>query len=866
MRDLFVFRKIIKFLIQDDIGKSAIEAFEICYLENIESGNKFKAYFKYLFQNISFLLFYFNYAIIWRLNMFGNYIKITIRNIKKQKIFSILNIAGLAIGIAAFLMIFLYIQHEMSFDRFYKNSNRIYRLGCEVTRGGSTRNWGWTDVIAGKKMAEIYDEIEHCTRLMTEVGDETQVVFEDKKFLEYRVMYADANFFEVFQMQFITGDPKTVLSSPNTVVITESTARKYFGNGDPVGKIISIRNSFSHSEQYNTRENYTVTAVIKDIPANSHFHFDLLQSIKGSRFENHDRNGWWQIFNYFLLKEGQRHESIENKLVDFIKNSYTYSPHVQLKFLLTPITDVHLKSIAEHETEPQGNITYIKMFSIIAFFILVIACINFMNLSTAKSCLRAKEIGVRKSVGSSRSQLVFQFLMESILFSFFAFIIGVILVKIFLPLVNSVTGSSFGLEYFYNLPAIVGLILFILVIGILSGSYPALFLSSFKPVLALKENFSRKVKGVTIRNILIAFQFAVSISVIAGTLIIKDQIDFILKKDLGFKKENVIVLSNCSELGNKTGVFKKELKNSPDIVSTASTGSYPVNYIHVGNIRVKGAPTTENVSIFNSSGDCDFIEAMGMEIVKGRNFLREMSSDTSSVLLNQSAVKAFGLSEPVGAQLEAFGRTLNIVGVIKDFNYRTLHYKVSPFVLFPSRNGIGRNFVIRFSSDNLEKTLSYISTAWKKFSNNAPFHYSFLDRNIEERYRTEKRTADVSAIFSTLTILIGCLGLFGLANYTSEQRTKEIGIRKVMGATFINVYSLLTKQFIKIVIAAFIIAAPVSYFLMLKWMENFVYKAGISITAFIITGLLTLIITLVTVSSQLIKLANKNPVDSIKYE
>ena len=798
--------------------------------------------------------------------MFGNYFKISLRNIKKQKVFSIINIAGLAIGIATFLLIFLYIQHELSFDKFYKNSDRIYRLGCEAEREGSTRYWGWTDVIGGKKMAELYDEIEQHTRLMTEIGDETQVIYEDRKFVEYRVMYADANFFELFQLPFIVGDPKTVLSSPKSVVITESTARKYFGEENPIGKILSIRNNFANAEQRNSSDNYTITGIIKNIPANSHFHFDLLQSIKGSRFENHDRLGWWQIFNYFLLREGVKPESLENKFIDFVKNDYSYSPHVQVRFFLTPLTDIHLKSFVEHEPEPQGNITYIKMFSIIALFILIIACINFMNLSTAKSSGRAKEVGIRKSVGSLKSQLVGQFLIESILFGFFAFLLGIILVIIFLPLVNSVTGSSFGLEYFYNLPVILGLILFILILGIFSGSYPALFMSSFQPVSVLKQNFSRKVKSSTIRNILVVFQFIISISVIAGTLIIKNQIDYILKKDLGFNKENVIVLSNSIELGEKTGVFKDELKNNTDIVNASSTYSYPAKYIHVGNLRVKGAPTTENVSIFNTGGDCDFIKTMGMEIVKGRDFIRGMASDTSAVLLNESAVKAFGLSKPVGTQLEAFRRTVNVIGVIKDFHYRTLHYEIAPFILFPVRDGIGRHFVIRFRSENLNNTIAEIKKAWDKFTNNAPFQYSFLDKNIEERYIAEKRTAAVSSIFSTLAVLIGCLGLFGLANYTSELRTKEIGIRKVMGATFINIYSLLTKIFIKIIITAFLIAAPVSYLLMNKWLENFVYKTGISVSVFIITGLLTLIITLITVSSQVIRAANKNPVDSIKYE
>jgi len=536
-----------------------------------------------------------------------------------------------------------------------------------------------------------------------------------------------------------------------------------------------------------------------------------------------------------------------------------------IRLFLQPLKDIHLRSRLEQEIEPNGNIAYVYMFSLIAVFVLLIACINFMNLSTARSVNRAKEVGVRKTLGSLRNQLVWQFLFESILLSLIALVMALSIVGLVLPIFRTFTGTDLRMGLWEDGFILPGLILFAVFVGLLSGIYPSFFLSSFKPISVLKGLKRSDSRGKWIRNGLVVFQFGTSIALIAGTLIIKEQIDYMVNMDLGYDREHVIVLSNGSALGDKTETFKQELKKDPRIISVGGSGQYPARANHVVGIYSREHGPERRILIFNTGIDYDYIETLKLEMAMGRSYSREMAMDTATAIINESAVRALGLTDPLGVVLESW-RTLTIIGILKDFHFRTLHYDVAPLILILNRSGRVRFLSIRIRSSDISGTLSHIRQVWEQFAGGQPFNYSFMEEDIERLYAAEIKTGQISSVFSFLAIFIGCLGLFGLAAYTAEDRTKEIGIRKVLGASIGNVLVLLSREFAKLIMYAFCAAVPITYLVMNQWLDNFKFKIGITAMTFLIAGGMTLLIALLTVSYQVIRAASRNPVETLKYE
>jgi len=602
-------------------------------------------------------------------------------------------------------------------------------------------------------------------------------------------------------------------------------------------------------------------------------------SYNSSRVSKSDNWGYWQVFNYVLLREGADPDAFEAKLPDLIKRQVragmdedrlaAYEEYLALgygsRLFLQPLRDIHLRSHLEHEIEPNGNITYVRMFSVIAVFVLLIACINFMNLSTARSANRAREVGIRKTLGSERRQLVLQFLMESILLSFASLVLALLLVTCTLPTFRIFAGIGNHVGLWNQAWLLPGVLFFTLAIGVLSGIYPSLFLSSFHPMRVLKNLRSSGSQGRRVRNGLVVFQFTASIALIASTWIIKNQIHYMVNTDLGYDKEQVIVLSNGRALQEHYDAFRNELLRDPAVVRAAVSRQYPAQANHVANIRVKDDDTRGWVSIFNSSVGHDFVETLGMDILQGRNFSRQMATDTGAVLLNESAVRALGIEEPIGTILDSF-RPRTVVGVVKDFHFRSLHYPVAPLVYFLSRNNRYGYISIRIQGKDMPETISRVESLWNRFTGGQPFNYTFLDEYIGRLYLAEQKTSQITSVFSALAILIGCLGLFGLAAYTVEQKTKEIGIRKVLGATSLRLLLFLSSDFMRLIIFAFMIAVPVSYALMHQWLQNFAYRITIPLLSFIYAGLLTLFIALLTIGYQVFKASRQNPVDSLKYE
>jgi putative ABC transport system permease protein len=806
------------------------------------------------------------------MTMLHHHMKMSLRNLMKQKGYALINIAGLAVGIAVCLLILLYVQHELSYDDCHEKADRVYRFGNEVRNASGTRQWGWTYVLMADFLEDEFPEVERATRILTEMG-ETQITYHQKGFVEDRVMYSDPQFFDHFTVPLISGDPVTALKDPHTVIISQSAARRYFGDDDPMGKVVQIRNWWSENEDH------VITGVAQDMPYNAHFHFDFLISYNSSRVSESENWGYTQVFNYVLLKEGTDPHAFEAKLPDFIKRHAmagmdadqlaTYNEYLAQgygpRLFLQPLRDIHLRSHLEQEIELNGNIMYVRLFSVIALFVLLIACINFMNLSTARSTNRVKEVGIRKTLGSERRQLVAQFLVESIFLCFVSMGLALILLSITLPAFRTFAGIGDHIALWNQTWFLPGILLFTVGVGILSGSYPSLFLSSFDPIRVMKNLKPSGSQGRRVRNGLVIFQFMASIALIASTWIIKDQIHYMTNTDLGYDKEQVIVLSNGRALQNHYDAFRNELLLNPSVVNVAVSGQYPAQASHVANFRMKDETPRAWVSIFNASIGEHFVETLGMEIIRGRNLSYSIAGDSTAVLLNETAVRALGIDEPIGAILDSF-RPLQVVGVIQDFHFRSMHYPAGPLVLFRSRNNRFGFISIRIQSTDMHQTLSRIASLWSQLTDGQPFHYSFLDDYIGKLYMAEQKTSDITSIFSGLAILIACLGLFGLAAYTTEQKTKEIGIRKALGATSPRILLLLSSNFMKLIAGAFILSVPISYFLMNHWLQNFAFRIAVPILSFLYAGLLTLIIALLTVSYQVLKASRKNPVDALRYE
>ncbi|MGA9292035.1 MAG: FtsX-like permease family protein, partial [Ignavibacteriaceae bacterium] len=691
-------------------------------------------------------------------------------------------------------------------------------------------------------------------------------------------LWADSTLFDVFTLPFISGNPKTALTQPNTVVITESTAQKFFGSENPTGKILNI-------DKYN---NYIVTGVIKDIPHNSHFHPDLIGSlttVQDSRNPNWLSNNY---YTYFLLQKGTNPKDFERKLneefrthagpqlksITGVSFDQFLSAGNKYGYVLEPLTSIHLTSNLDYEIEPSSSISYVYIFSAIAVAILLIACINFINLATARSERRAKEVGVRKTLGSPRSHLIGQFMAESVLMSSLAVICAVGIVEILLPLFNDMANKKMTLNLFGSTSLIPFLILLAVAVGIIAGSYPAFYLSSFRPIDVLKSDIKKGGGKSIFRNGLVVFQFTISIVLFIGTFVIYSQLNYVQTKNLGFDKEETIVIYRTDDLSGQISSFEDELRSNKDIASVTNSNGIPGNQSGDSGYWLDGTGVDKIEDIRQIFTDFDFVNTYKLKMSAGRFFSKAHPSDTAAIVVNQEVEKAFGIKNMVGKYLVLPGETKNderklkVVGVIKDFNYQSLHEAIHPLVvrLLPNRGFTGQFVTVRLSSRNHLSTIAYIENVWKKYAGNEAFSFNFLDENLQSLYIADKRTNKIAGIFSIIAIFIACLGLLGLAAFVTERRIKEIGIRKTLGASVPEIIFLLSKDFAKWVLIANVIAWPLAYYFMSNWLENFAYRIEMSPWIFLASGALAIIVAVLTVSSHAIKAAKANPIESLRYE
>ncbi len=806
--------------------------------------------------------------------MLKNYFKIAFRNLVKNRVFSAINVFGLAIGLASCLIIVLFVQNELSYDRFNEKADRIVRVVFKGIMNGEHMKEAVTMAPTAQTIKNDYPEVEDATRLRS-YGNH-KITVGDKTFKDGSLAYVDANFFQIFTLPLIKGDAKTALTEPNTIVITEAMANKYFGNADPIGQILTFKD---------WGQAYKVTGVIDKIPDNSHFHFDLFGSM--ASLEDAKGTSWLEsnYYTYLLLRDGQDYKKLEAKMPQLV-DKYM-APQIEkglgvtlaefrkkgndVGLYLQPLTDIHLYSDFTVNLEPGGDVRYVYIFGAIAIFMLLIACINFMNLSTAGASKRAKEVGIRKVLGSVKYELIGQFLLESVMLTFFALIIALIMVKIALPAFNDLSGKKLTLD-FSNYPfVILGIVLFGLLVSVLAGSYPAFFLSSFKPVAVLKSKFMAAGKTIGLRSGLVVFQFMISISLIIGTTIVYQQLSYIQSKKLGYNKDQLLVLRNSWALGQNERIFRDQLLKDPRVVNVTISGHIPAGPTNSNMAGVfPDERMNENRRTIIYQVDDRYIPTMGMELASGRNFSKEFGTDSAGVIINETAAKIFGWGkDAVGHKLNQFtnnegGRkAYKVLGVVKDFHFRSMHEEIAPLMMV-LENSPG--LIIKVKTQDIAGLLKDMKSQWAGYNVEEPFAYAFLDEQFNKAYLAEQKTGVILGIFTGLTIFIACLGLFGLATFTAEQRIKEIGVRKVLGANVPQIVALLSIDFVKLILIACLIAFPLGYYGMDKWLQDFAYRVDIKWPVFILAGMGAIGIALLTISYQAIKAALMNPIKSLKTE
>lgn len=793
--------------------------------------------------------------------------------------YSFINIAGLAIGLACFLLICLYIVDEISYDRYNTKADRIARVNTDINFGGGNLHIALSSDVMGELLKKDYPEVEQYTRIFT--FGASQLIKKNAEFInETKAAYVDPSFFEMFTMPVIEGQTNNILSEPNTVVVTQSTAKKYFGNTDVVGKNLEIKSG-------ETTVPYKIISVIKDIPANSHFQFDILYSMKNVNYK------WGGVvatnfYTYLQFKEGTSFKAFEKNFPGYI-NKYVvpflaqFMPMKdfeefkktgnQIVYSLMPLTDIHLHSDRAFELSPGGNIQYLYIFGAVAIFILVIASINFINLTTARSANRAKEVGIRKVLGSQKKDLAWQFLVESTVMVAAALLLALFIDYFVIGLFNNITGKSIQWKNIFSPYFLPVLISVPIIAALLSGGYPAFFLSSFKPVQALKGKLNSQGKTVSLRSGLVVFQFVTSIVLIISTVVMYQQLQYIQTKNLGYNKDQVLIINNTGVLNNHTSTFKNEVLQLPGVVQGSFSSFLPVTDAdHSDNVYFKNAAITaaEGFKMENWIIDENYMATMGMQLIAGRNFSNEQNKDSASVIINETAAKILGHADPLGKYIYSPGSDpdnisrYQIVGVVKNFNYQSLRNKIEPLCfLYGNRTGMA---LFKLNAANTANTIAAIKTKWGKMAPGIPFSYRFLDDSFNEMYKAEQRAGTVALIFSVLAITIACLGLFGLIAFMAEQRTKEIGIRKVLGAGVSDVVVMLTKGLLRLVTIAALIALPLAWWCMHSWLQNFAYRINMNWWIFIAAGIVALLIALVTVASQAIKAAVANPVKALRAE
>jgi putative ABC transport system permease protein len=798
--------------------------------------------------------------------MISNYLRTALRSFKNNKGVSAINIIGLAAGIAACILIVIYVKDELSYDRYNVNAGQIYRITENVSLNGHEGSYAGTEKPL-KPAIQHVQGIEKITRLIPV----TSLFLSPNKFFvkkgnevieENKVVYAESDLFEVFTLPVIDGNVAGSLTDPNTAVITESTAKKYFNRTNVVGETITINDSGF----------YRVTAVIKDVPAQSHFNYNFFLSYSSIPESQIDGWGYSGIHNYVLVKPTVSISNLEKEIQAIAIGHYPpaiTSGSNYLKVKLTPLLDIHLRSKSQYEIDKGGSIQFVYIFSVIAFFILLIACINFINLSTARSANRAREVGVRKVIGSSRGNLIGQFLTESVLLTFISAVLAVVIVRLMLPYFNQVADKRLSITGQSFLSSLTVLLLVVLLVGALAGIYPALYLSGFKPIVVLKGRLAAGFKRSFLRSALVVFQFSVSIFLIISTLVVYNQLSYMHSKDIGFNKSQMLVIKNTGRLGNGIDNFKQELKQIPGVEGVTISGFSPTGRERniTGLFPQLPIDIKQDVLAEFWRVDEDYVKTMGMQLAGGRNFSNRLASDSSAIIVNEAFVKKMGLKDPLNKMVyrNSFGvQSYHIVGVVKDFNFSSLRENVRPLVLVNERdNGA---ITARVRGANLPMLMVQIETKWKQLAGNFPFTYSFMDEDFEAIYRAEQRMKQIFVSFSVLAIVIACLGLFGLTAFAAEQRNKEIAIRKVIGAGTGKIINLMSADFIKLVCISILIASPLGWFAMNKWLEDFAYRISIGLSVFLIAGIMALAIAAITISFQTVRAALANPVKSLRTE
>ncbi len=788
--------------------------------------------------------------------MYKNYLKIALRNINRYKGYSFLNVIGLAIGMTVCILILLWLQDELSWDKFHKNGNQVYRIISEDRAGGNLFRSAGSPSPIGLTLVEEYPEVENFTRVQSGWAG-WYLHIGDKTFITERLACADPSFFEIFKFPFIKGDPKTALHDRYSIVLTEALAKKCFGDKDPMGKIVQMSDI-----------DLQVTGVIKDIPHNSHLQFDyIFPIINMTKWRESKLDDWkyMQFATYVKLKDNIKVNELRQKISGIVKK---YDSESKMIIDLQPLKAIHLHSTNMNSwmiVYPNpGNITYVYIFSLVALLILLLACINFMNLSTARSSTRAKEVGIRKVTGAHRRDIIIQFLGETILLSSLAIIVSVFFVELLLPTFNTLSGKALSLDLLRNMNIFFGLLSIVVITGIISGSYPALYLSSFEPAGIFKAiaQFSSGRGGV-LRKVLVISQFSITVTLIIFTTVIYWQLHFIQNKDLGYDEENIIQFASYGDYGRNFEATKHELLRNPNIVSVCQAFPPSQGLRGTTDIQWEGKDPTKEVMIFYDLGDYDFLKTFSLKIVAGRFYSRDFTSDTSNFVINETAAQMMGLNDPIGKRLTIEGKTGTIIGVVKDYHGGSLRDPIQPKIISLSTDGF--HVCVKYSG-NENEIVSFLEQKWKKFVPNRPFRYEFLDEFIDNFYQTERKIGKIFGYFTGLAIFIACLGLFGLASFMAERRTKEIGIRKVLGAKVVSIVLLLSRQFAIWVLIANIISWPLAYLISNKWLQGFAYRINLGWEVFIFSTVLALAIAILTVSYQSIKAALANPIDSLKYE
>lgn len=803
--------------------------------------------------------------------MLQHFLIIAKRNLLKRKLYSLINIIGLAIGMACCIVIALYVQHELSYDRYHTRHERIYRVlqtfrsfdkGQKITSPAPEDYCVWGTAPVGPALAADFPQVKEVVQFMSPVS--LLLEYKDKRLQQENLVCMDSNAFKVFSWKLLQGDPQTALVAPNSMVLTKTVAEKFFGDGNAVGKALRVDNG----------QLFTVTGVVADVPANSQISFNGLISMSTARkFQGDIFNNWGYVdfYTYFLLKDHTDIAAMQAAVPAFLKRRNSGDPGYTIAF--EKMDDAYLNSKATRQPGPVGSMSNIYLFCCIGLIILVIACVNFMNLSTARSLERAREVGVRKVLGVQTSALRWQFLAESVLISMMAAVIAVVLTKLSLPVVSALSGKEFAPKVFLNGQLVACMAILTLITGFLAGAYPAWFLSRFQPIAVLKGVFKPSHSSISLRKALVVFQFTLSVTLIAGTAIVYTELKFLNSHDLGFAKDQMLVLNfeGDGQVQKNIERIKRSLSGQPGVLSVAASRAVPGEFLPNATTGIQG-PDGQMVSkiplIYEI--DFDFIPCLKIPLAAGRNYSRAFLTDsTQAMVINEAAAKLYGYRHPadaIGKAFDQWGRKGKIIGVVKDFNFRSLHTGVEPLTLRYGMASSLNRIVVSVKADQIPATIKALEKTWKSVAPQRPFLYHFLDESFNQQYESDRHFGYLFSLFACLAILIACLGLFGLATFTAQQRIKEIGIRKVLGASVYNIVVLISKDFLLLVLIAIVTAIPLCLLVMHQWLKDFAYRITISPGIFISTAAVALLIALVTISWQTVKAALANPVRSIKNE